>query len=135
MKYAKIILESRRPRFDPGSGRSPGEGDGYPLQYSCLENSMDRGTWWVTVHVVAKSQTRLTWLTHWVLSKLLPKFSFHLSIFSDKLQVSRGQGLYPFKDAPSNYYWALHFTTGSVNICKMKERKTLERNTPICQQW
>ena len=39
-----------------GSGRSPGERNGYPLQYSCLENSMDRGAWWVTVHGVAKSQ-------------------------------------------------------------------------------
>ena len=33
-----------------GSGRSPGEGNGYSLQYSCLENSMDRGAWWATVH-------------------------------------------------------------------------------------
>ena len=40
-----------------GSGRSPGEGNGYPLQYSCLENSMDRGAWWATAHEVAKSQT------------------------------------------------------------------------------
>ena len=38
----------------PGSGRSPGEGNGNPLQYSCLENPMDRGTWWATVHGVAK---------------------------------------------------------------------------------
>jgi len=36
------------------SGRSPGEGNGYPLQYPCLGNSMDRGTWWATVHGVAK---------------------------------------------------------------------------------
>ena len=41
----------------PGSGRSPGEGNGYPLQYSCLENPMDRGTWQATVHGVAKSRT------------------------------------------------------------------------------
>ena len=41
----------------PGSGRSPGEGNGNPLQYSCLENPMDRGTWWATIHGVAKSQT------------------------------------------------------------------------------
>ena len=41
----------------PGSGRSPGEGNGNPLQYSCLENSMDRGAWWATVHRLAKSQT------------------------------------------------------------------------------
>ena len=38
----------------PRSGRSPGEGSGNPLQYSCLENPMDRGTWWVTVHSVAE---------------------------------------------------------------------------------
>ena len=43
----------------PGSGRSPGEGKGNPLQYSCLENLMDRGAWWATVHGVTKSQTRL----------------------------------------------------------------------------
>jgi len=44
----------------PGSGRSPGEENGYPLQYSCLENSMDRGAWWATVHGVTKSQTQLS---------------------------------------------------------------------------
>ena len=41
----------------PGLGRSPGEGNGYLLQYSCLENPIDRGTWWATIHEVAKSQT------------------------------------------------------------------------------
>ena len=41
----------------PGSGRSLEEGNGNPLEYSCLENSMDRGAWWATVHGVAKSQT------------------------------------------------------------------------------
>ena len=44
----------------PGLGRSPGEGNGNPLQYSCLENSKDREDWWATVHGVAKSQTRLS---------------------------------------------------------------------------
>ena len=39
----------------PESGRSPGGGYGYPLQYSCLENPMDRGAWWARVHRVAKS--------------------------------------------------------------------------------
>ena len=43
----------------PGSGRSPGEGNGNPLQDSCLENPMDRGVWWATVHRVAKSWTQL----------------------------------------------------------------------------
>ena len=40
--------------------RSPGEGDGTPLQYSCLENPMDGGAWWAAVHGVAKSRTRLS---------------------------------------------------------------------------
>ena len=44
----------------PGWGRSPGEGNGSPLQYCCLENPMDRGAWWATVHGVTKSQTQLS---------------------------------------------------------------------------
>ena len=44
------------PGLTPGSGRCPGEGNGYPLQYSCLENSVDRGAWWATVHGVTKSE-------------------------------------------------------------------------------
>ena len=41
----------------PGLGRSPGVGNGNPLQYSCLENPMDRGAWWASVHRVAEGQT------------------------------------------------------------------------------
>ena len=48
----------------PGLGRFPGGGHGNPLQYSCLENSMDRGAWRSTVHGVTKSQTRLHTHTH-----------------------------------------------------------------------
>ena len=44
----------------PGPGRSPAEGSGYPVQYSCLVNSMDRGAWRATVHRVVKSQTGLS---------------------------------------------------------------------------
>ena len=44
----------------PGSGRSLGEGNGNPLQYSCLENSMDRGGWWATIHGITKSRTQLS---------------------------------------------------------------------------
>ena len=46
----------------PGWGRSPGGGHDNPLQYSCLENPMDRGGWWALIHRVTKSQTRLKWL-------------------------------------------------------------------------
>ena len=48
------------PSSIPGLGRSAVEGIGYPLQYSGLENSMDRGAWWATVHGVTKSQTQLS---------------------------------------------------------------------------
>ena len=43
----------------PGPGRSPGEGNGNPLQYPCLENPMDRGAWWATVHRFAEGRTQL----------------------------------------------------------------------------
>ena len=51
-----ICLQCGRPRFSE-SGRSPGKGHGNPLQYSCLENPMDRGAWWAMVHGVAKIWT------------------------------------------------------------------------------
>ena len=54
----------------PGSGRSPGEGNGNPLQYSCLENPMDGGVWWAIVHGVAKSRTRLSDFTSLHLRKV-----------------------------------------------------------------
>ena len=49
----------KRHEFDPWSERSPGVGNGNPLQYSYLENSTDRGAWWATIHGMTKSQTRL----------------------------------------------------------------------------
>ena len=58
LRQWRILLQCRRPGFDPWVGRSSGEGTHYPLQYSCLENSMDRRTWQAVVHGVAKS---LTW--------------------------------------------------------------------------
>ena len=51
---------TRDPGLIPGSGRSSGEGNGYLLQYLCLENSMDRGAWQAAVHMVSKSQTQLS---------------------------------------------------------------------------
>ena len=57
--YKESACNAGDPGWTPGLGRSSGEGKGNPLQYSCLENSMDRGAWWVTVHGVTKSQTQL----------------------------------------------------------------------------
>ena len=51
------VYNAGGPRSIPGSGRSSGEGNGNPLQYYCLENSMDKGAWWATLHGVVKSRT------------------------------------------------------------------------------
>jgi len=56
----RICLQCRRPRFDPWAGKLSVEGNGDALQYSCLENSMERGAWWATVHGVLKSWTGLS---------------------------------------------------------------------------
>ena len=73
----------------PGLGRSPGEGHVNPLQYSCLENPMDGGAWWATVHRVAKSWTRLKQLsmhaekpTSLLCLPLLLIYTFIYSLFS-----------------------------------------------------
>ena len=67
MKASQVVVVIKNPPTNaedtgliPGSGRSLGGGHGNPLQYSCLENPTNRGAWWVTVHGVAKSQTRLS---------------------------------------------------------------------------
>ena len=52
----------------PGLGRSPGGGHGKPLQFSCLENPVDRGAWWATVHGVAKSRTQMSQLAGIIIS-------------------------------------------------------------------
>ena len=61
LRWKRICLQSGEPGSIPESGRSPGEGNGYPLQYFCLENPMDRQAWGATVHGVPKS---LTWLSN-----------------------------------------------------------------------
>ena len=67
------------PTTIPGPGRSPGEGNGNPFQYSCLENSMDRDTWRATVHGVEKSRTGLSdWHFHFHFHFLRAEWSHHL---------------------------------------------------------
>ena len=56
----EFSCQCRRPRFDPRLGRCPGEGNGNPLQYSCQENPMDRGSWWASVPGVTKNQVLLS---------------------------------------------------------------------------
>ena len=61
------------PGLISGSGRSPGEGNGYPLQYSCLENSMDRGAWRATVHGITR-------VRHYLATKLPPSSQAELNL-------------------------------------------------------
>ena len=66
------------PGLIPGLGRFPGEGNGYPLQCSCLENSMERGAWQVTVHGVTESD----------MTERLTLSLFHLTIFITSREAS-----------------------------------------------
>ena len=85
-----------------GSGTSPGEGNGNPLQYSCLENPMDGGAWWATVHGVKKSRTRLS------------DFTFTFSLITEKPQTvspwtGSGHGLVPRLSTQHSVYFKLVF--------------------------
>ena len=95
VKTCLPIQETRDTDSIPGLGRSPGEGNSNPLQYSCLENSMDRGIWWATVHGVAKSWIWLKWLSTSLLAPnhelgkpwdTLSSVQFSHSVMSDSLQ-------------------------------------------------
>ena len=66
----------------PSLGRedSPGEGNGNPLQYSCLENSIDRGAWWATVHGVTKSRTQLSVHVLAIINSAVMNIGVHMSL-------------------------------------------------------
>ena len=87
----------------PGWGRCSGEGNGNPLQYSCLENSMDGGAWWATVHGVTKSWTRLSDFT----------FTFNViltvSLFCKLIsQTLRGKvNLFPYQSAEIKWLYKI----------------------------
>ena len=84
----------------PGSGRSPGEGNGCRLQYSCLENPVDRGVWWATVHGVAKSRTRLSdWTTKYCLpwGQLYPNYVQTLRGIKKKKEICKKCSALTFK--------------------------------------
>ena len=70
----------------PGSGRSPGKGNGNPLQYSCLGNPTDRGVWWATVHGVTKSWTQLRDFT-------IVKSVYTRVVYIQNLQITYGKSL------------------------------------------
>ena len=83
------------PDFIPQLGRSPGEGNSYPLQYSCLGNPMEGGAWWPTAHVVAKSRTRLsdfTSLGNVTLEKTAYLFYWHIPTHKKHWKGEESQG-------------------------------------------
>ena len=85
----------------PGSGRSPGDGSGYPLQYSCLEKPRDRGAWWATVHGATKSRAWLEWLSTPVGCKdIYSRVCFIQGCSSDTLQQRLGFHLFLEKPLP-----------------------------------
>ena len=75
----------RRCRYDPWSGRPPREGHGNPIQYSCLENPMDRGVWWSIDYRVTKCQTQLKWISVHACDRI---FTYILSILCEILMIS-----------------------------------------------
>ena len=80
----------------PGSGRSPGREHGNPLQYSCLENSMDRGAWWATVHGVTKSRT---WLSDGACK-------YQYVCYSCRMNSASTRGVEVFVKHPGEDIWA-----------------------------
>ena len=91
----------------PGSGRSHGGGHGNPLQYSCLENPMDRGAWWATVHGVTKIRTGLKWLsTH---ACMLLRIQQRINVSQIKMisisstSVSRTKRIFQFLIMPARW--------------------------------
>ena len=92
---AQAVKNLPEPSSVPGSGRSPGEGHGNPLQFSCLENPTDRGAWRATVHGVTESDT-----TEWLTVIVVDKYGSLLSTVrngSGFLQGSRGAWLFKKK--------------------------------------
>ena len=108
-RYSQVTLVAKNPPAkagdvrDTGSilrlGRSPGERNGYPLQYSYLENPTDRGAWWATVHRVAKNRTQMKWLS--MHSQVIPWFSNT----SAPLQVGPFGSMVTTIDAPVSGRW------------------------------
>ena len=87
----------------PGSGRFPGGRHGSPLQYSCLENPMDRGAWWATVHGVAEDQTRLQWLyvyIHWLVTYMWKWVCLFICVFLPQDPTTFVMAVSYFKQMP-----------------------------------
>ena len=131
----------------PDLGRCPGEGNGNLLQYSCLRSSMDRGTWWATVHEVAKSRTWLSdWMTttkHVSFSKSITHTTYWMHFWNPVLKLPRIQYLFTTSTALIKAitisllgYCRLlcynSFLTGSLHSLLYIIKSNLVKNTVSC---
>ena len=100
VKNMPVMQETQEVKFNHWLGRSPGGGNGNPLQYSCLKNPMDRGAWWAPVQWVTKRRTRLSNLAH-TNKKLLTYLQLDSSLYCILLMLSIFQYI---KEGFLNYY-------------------------------
>ena len=127
--------DSRDMGLTPGSGRSPGEGHGHPLQSSSLENLMDRRAWWATVHGVAKRWTQLKWLStqSWSIHTFLKYsccqyivcdfppsvifvfYAFSFSFWDLFVHLNQYSDFYLFISFPTHFAWI--FILLALKIC------------------
>ena len=116
----------------PGSGRCPGGGHDNPLQYSCLENSMDRGVWWATVHGVAKIWTWLKWLSMHTLKQ--HKQNLFWGQFCWSFYLMRAWlGMYNHRDGNWDNS---HFTCTKITSSqRLKEMQTLHMGLTHMHGW
>ena len=118
----------------PGLGRSPGEGNGNPLQYSCLENPMDRGAWRARVHRVAKSRTQLSDFTHWTFTRIWQNLQARpdarcLVPHRERKRDCFARQLYRVHNQQNFTYFYFHLIPGQIeetsNIISQNRRQTL----------
>ena len=109
-----------------GWGRSPGGGHGNPLQYSCLENPIDRGAWWATVHRVAKGLTRLKCLSTHI---LWAWGGVKVSTFQEG-----NEGRRPCSSCWKNYMRIQSFPWSSERIFRTIWKNTGNWNTVLCRR-
>ena len=107
LRWSRMCLQCRRPGLIPESGRFPGGGNGYPPKYCCLENSMDRGAWWTTVHGVVESDT-----TEWLVRSHTHTHTLFLFCSSNCFTFGLGS-LFHFSPVPCwhhcGFFWALSY--------------------------
>ena len=112
----------------PGLGRSPGGGHGNPLQYSCLENPMDRGAWWATVHGVIKNWTRLS-----NLACMQAPFSetWKEWVYSEDRSHEGDRGGRRVPDCPTSPQRSAHGQRGLGCIVKLRKQSKVPRRQHV----